>query len=361
VIVIDAHEDLAWNALTFRRDYRRSVSETRQLEQGTDVPIHNGEALLGWPEWMQGKVAVIFSSLFATPKRWCKGSWDVVCYEGVEEAHRVYQSNLNVYKRWAEESPEHYRLILNQQDLEDHWQAWQDPEHEGPAGLILLMEGADGVREPAEVEQWFEQGVRILGPAWSGTRYAGGTKEPGSLTSLGRELLAHMDACGMILDLSHLTPEGALEAMDRYSGRVIASHSSPLGRVPNAEFPERLINDDTLHALAERGGVMGLLLGNHFLQNGWQIGMPRNLVSMQDVLAAIDYICQLLGSADYVALGSDFDGGFGLDRVPQGLDTIADLQLIGEALKDYGYSDNDVAAILGLNWYHLLQDSLPRE
>jgi membrane dipeptidase len=104
-----------------------------------------------------------------------------------------------------------------------------------------------------------------------------------------------------------------------------------------------------------------LLLGNHFLQNGWQIGMPRNLVSMQDVLAAIDYICQLLGSADYVALGSDFDGGFGLDRVPQGLDTIADLQLIGEALKDYGYSDNDVAAILGLNWYHLLQDSLPRE
>jgi membrane dipeptidase len=165
----------------------------------------------------------------------------------------------------------------------------------------------------------------------------------------------------MILDLSHLTPEGALEAMDQYSGTVIASHGSPLGRVPNAEFPERLFNDDTLRALAERGGVMGLLLGNRFLQDGWRIGMQRELVDMHDVLAAIDYVCQLLGSADHIALGSDFDGGFGLDQVPLGLDTIADLQLIGDALMDYGYAENDVAAILGLNWYHLLQVSLPRE
>jgi membrane dipeptidase len=170
-----------------------------------------------------------------------------------------------------------------------------------------------------------------------------------------------MEASSMILDLSHLSPEGAQEALDRYSGTVIASHTSPLGRVPNAAFPERFIDDDTLRSLAEHNGVMGLLLGNHFLQDGWQIGMERDFVGMQDIIAAIDYVCQLLGSADHIAFGSDFDGGFGLDRVPAGLDSIADLQLIGDALKDYGYPDKDIAGIMGLNWYHLLQRSLPRE
>jgi membrane dipeptidase len=87
---------------------------------------------------------------------------------------------------------------------------------------------------------------------------------------------------------------------------------------------------------------MGLLLGNRFLQNNWVLGMDRDLVGMQD-------------------LGSDFDGGFGLDQVPMGLDSIADLRLIGDALQEYGYTPEDVEAIMGLNWYHLLQRSLPED
>jgi membrane dipeptidase len=361
LIVIDAHEDLAWNALTFGRDYRRSVLETRQLEAGTDTPTHNGQTLIGWPEWQRGRVAIVFSSLFAAPDRWREGSWDTLCYDGPEQAHLQYRANLDTYRQWVEKSPEHYRFILSVQDLEGQWSAWQDPEHKGPVGLLLLMEGADGLREPAEVEQWFDWGVRILGPAWSGTRYAGGTKEPGPLTELGRELLKYMEACGMTLDLSHLSEEGAREALDRFGGTVIASHTSPLAHVSNAEFPERHISDEVIRRLAGRKGVMGLLLGNRFLQDGWRIGMERELVGIEDILAAIDHVCQLVGSADHIALGSDFDGGFGLDRVPKGLDSIADLQLIGDALCQYGYSDEDVAGILGLNWYHLLQHSLPRD
>jgi membrane dipeptidase len=361
LIVIDAHEDLAWNALTFGRDYRRSVIETRQLEAGTDTPKHNGQTLIGWPEWQRGRVAIVFSSLFAAPERWCEGPWDTLCYGGPEQAQLQYRASLDLYRQWVDESPGYYRFILSVQDLEGQWAAWQDPEYKGPVGLLLLMEGAEGLREPAEVEQWFDWGVRILGPAWSGTRYAGGTKEPGPLTELGHELLRHMEACGMILDLSHLSDEGAREALDRFGGSVMASHTSPLAHVPNAEFPERHISDEAIRQLADRKGVMGLLLGNGFLQDGWRIGMERELVGMEDILAAIDYVCQLLGSADHVALGSDFDGGFGLDWVPKGLDSIADLQLIGDALRQWGYSDEDVAGILGLNWYHLLQDSLPRD
>ena len=46
--IIDAHQDLAWNMHVFSRDYTRSVSETRQMEAGTQAPIMNGDTLLGW-------------------------------------------------------------------------------------------------------------------------------------------------------------------------------------------------------------------------------------------------------------------------------------------------------------------------
>jgi membrane dipeptidase len=361
LIVIDAHEDLAWNALVFGRDYRRSVEETRRLEATTDIPQHNGQTLLGWPEWIRGRVAIVFGSLFATPSRWIAGRWDTLSYDGPDKAHQQYRANLDTYRQWADERPDYFKIICSVADLEDHWKEWQDPAHQGPVGLVLLMEGADGVREPAEVEQWFEWGVRIIGPAWAGTRYAGGTKEPGPLTDLGRELVAHMEACGMLLDLSHLSEDGAREALDLFGGTVLATHTSPLARVPNAEFPERHVSDALMHLIAEREGVIGLLLGNRFLQDGWSIGMDRELVGMEDVVAAIDHICQLLGSADHVAIGSDFDGGFGLDRVPKGLDSIADLQLIGDALHQQGYPERDISGIMGLNWYHLLQRSLPKD
>lgn len=361
MIVIDAHEDLAWNALTFGRDYRRSLDETRALEAKADAPKHSGQTLIGWPEWIRGRVAIVFSSLFAAPSQWREGEWDVICYDGPEQAHFHYRASLEVYTRWIDESPEKMCLIKDVQTLESHWRLWQSPACEGPVGFVLLMEGADGIREPAEVHEWFEKGVRILGPAWSGTRYAGGTKEPGPLTDLGRELLAHMDACGMILDLSHLSEAGVMEALDMYQGTILCSHTSPLARAPNAEYPERLISDEVIRLIAERDGVMGLLIGNKFLQNHWVIGMDRGLVGMQDIIAAIDHVCQLLGNADHIALGSDFDGGFGLDQVPAGLDSIADLQLIGDALLAYGYAHQDVGAILGLNWFHLLQRSLPED
>jgi membrane dipeptidase len=73
----------------------------------------------------------------------------------------------------------------------------------------------------------------------------------------------------------------------------------------------------------------------------------------------IDYVCQLLGDAGHVGLGSDFDGGFGLDQIPAGLDSIADLRFIGEALERSGYQPADVDAILSGNWLRILRQGLP--
>jgi membrane dipeptidase len=58
--IIDAHQDIAYNALTFNRDIRLSAYEVRKKEQGTQIPEwNNGDATVGWPEFQDGEIAVI--------------------------------------------------------------------------------------------------------------------------------------------------------------------------------------------------------------------------------------------------------------------------------------------------------------
>jgi membrane dipeptidase len=221
------------------------------------------------------------------------------------------------------------------------------------------MEGADGIREPAEAEQWLERGVRLVGLAWSGTRYAGGTGEPGPLTPEGRELLNVMASLGLMLDLSHLSDESCLEALDRFQGTVVATHANPRALVRNPARPERFLTDEMIRHLAERGGVVGIVPFNRFLTGDWKNSDGKQAVTLARVVAMIDHICQLTGSARHVGLGSDFDGGFGVESVPAEIDTVADLQKIGVALQTQGYAEKDVAGILGLNWVEVLRRGLP--
>ncbi len=76
------------------------------------------------------------------------------------------------------------------------------------------------------------------------------------------------------------------------------------------------------------------------------------------VIAQIDYICQLAGDALHVGIGSDFDGGFGMQSTPTEIDTIADLQKLVPLLLSKGFTNRDVENIMGGNWLHQLERSL---
>jgi membrane dipeptidase len=74
----------------------------------------------------------------------------------------------------------------------------------------------------------------------------------------------------------------------------------------------------------------------------------------------IDHICQLVGDARHVAIGSDIDGGFGRDETPEEMDTVMDLAKLAEALRSTGYKEDDIAGIMGRNWQRLLERALPQ-
>ena len=85
----------------------------------------------------------------------------------------------------------------------------------------------------------------------------------------------------------------------------------------------------------------------------------RDEVHLPDLVSHIDHICQLAGDSLHAGLGSDFDGGFGLQSVPPEIDTVADLQKLASLLGERGYSETDVENILGKNWLKRLERDLP--
>ena len=194
------------------------------------------------------------------------------------------------------------------------------PSMPRPLYGIILMEGADPIRQPAEVPWWFERGLRAVGLTWSnGTRYAGGNAHPGPLTEAGRELVHALDEHAIIHDLSHLADKSIDDLLELTDRCVIASHSNCRSLVGDPTN-QRHLRDDVIREIGNRGGVVGINLFSPFLTAD---GEDRR-ATIDEVIAHIDRIVTLMGRRTGVALGSDMDGGFGADRMPAG--SVADGQ-----------------------------------
>jgi membrane dipeptidase len=357
-MLVDAHQDIAWNMMIFGRDYTLNQAEIRRREQGSPVVQHNGDTLLGWDVYRQSSLAIVFATLFACPARWLEGDWETLSYRTTVQARKAYLSQIDLYRRLADASPENFRLLTDTGQVQAHLDQWRASPLETPVGMVLLMEGADGIGDYTELEQWWDLGLRIIGPAWAGTRFCGGTKEPGPLTRDGYQLLDAMAAIGFILDLSHMHESAALQALDYYPGRALATHANAacvLGR-PDTN---RHLSDEVIRALVESQGVIGLVPYNLFLSPAWQKGDPRLGIRLEHMLDHIDHVCSLAGNARHCGIGSDFDGGFGVQSVPEDVDSLADLQKLPEHLAGRGYSEEDIRLIMGANWVRFLEGALP--
>lgn len=297
-----------------------------------------------------------FGTLFVSPAASPKASFITdILYRNAQEAHKLAMDQLDYYHRLNDED-ERIRLVGSLADLDEVLASHNLSEVEKRLiGIVPLMEGADPIREPEEVEYWYERGLRLIGLAWDDTRYTDGDwQAKRGLTDDGRTLLEIMAQYNFILDLTHMSDKAIHEALDRYEGPVIASHSNARTLVPN----ERQLTDDQIRLIGERSGVIGTVLFNKFLRAGHAMGDPKHLVTLDHVVAHIDHVCQILGSAAHVGIGSDLDGGFGREDIPIEMDNIADEALIAPKLRERGYSEADIANIMGDNWLNLLRRTL---
>ena len=325
--LVDAHLDLAYNAIEHGWDLTLPLDVLRTRQKTPYTPS------VSLPELKDAGVAVAFATLFVDPAK----------YESPGEAHRAALAQLDLYRRWRDQG--RIRLIESRSALEDHLAAW---EEDRVPGLVLLMEGAEPVRRPEEVAFWREAGVRLLGPAWKDTRYAGGTGGRLGLSPAGYELLAAMAEAGIALDLAHLSEAAFFEALAAFPGPVLVSHANYR---PLAGGPEnRHLNDAQLEALKGRRAVVGIVLYNRFLDPAWERTAPAT--PRARVRRHAEAVARVLGW-EAVGIGSDMDGGFGAESLPAGIRSHKDWPKLAQELGRHA------PGVLGGNWLGWLRRTLP--
>ena len=348
MMIIDSHLDLSWNALNWKRDLTKSIEEIRRAEAGrTDKG--RGYNTVSFPELQKAGVAVCLATVLARRSQLKDPLLD---YPSREIASAMGVGHVEYYR--IMESHGYMRMLRDWRALELHVAEWNLAGASGtPLGYILAMEGADPILEPNQVELWWERGLRVVEPVHYGVSYyAHGTGAPGGLTSKGRELLAAMEAVGMILDVTHLADESFWEALEIYHGPVLASHHNCRALVPG----DRQLTDDQIRTLVERDAVIGAVFDSWMLYPNYVAGKTDNsLVSMERVIDQIDHVCQLAGNTQHSAIGSDLDGGFGTEQSPRELNTIADLQMVPDLLRKRGYKESDIEGIMHGNWLRFFQ------
>ncbi|WP_257669890.1 dipeptidase [Parapedobacter tibetensis] len=353
MFIIDAHLDLAMNALEWNRDLKAELNTLRDRESRMHDKPDRGNGVVSLPELRKGGVGLVVATQIA---RATEDHKILPGWYSPEQAWAQTQGQLAWYQAMQEAGEMQQIVDLN--SLEHHIALWQDETRTNaskPVGFILSLEGADSLVNLSYLEKAYQYGLRAIGPAHYGPgRYAPGTGMDGPLTTLGIDLLKEMDQLNMILDVTHLTDVGFWQAMELYKGPIWASHHNCRALVNH----QRQLADDQLKALIERDAVIGGALDAWMLSPQWIRGEskpPQQGVNLESLVDHFDHICQLAGNSNHVAIGSDLDGMFGTEQCPYDLETIADLQKLEGILHQRGYSAADIANILHGNWLRFIR------
>lgn len=257
-------------------------------------------------------------------------------------------------------------------------------------GLISLpmgMENGSPVQGSLEtLKHFYDRGVRYITLAHSQSNHISDSsydirRKWKGLSPFGKEMVEEMNKLGIMVDISHVSDNAFYQAIEISKVPVIASHSSLRTYTPGFE---RNMDDDMIKALGKNGGVIMINFGSSFvsqMSRSWydnfnkereaiaqQYGRnsseyatftkqyrensPFPFASTKMVLDHIDHVVALVG-IDHVGIGSDYDGVG--DSLPEGLKDVSTYPNLVQGLMDRGYSEAEIAKILGGNLLRVWQ------
>jgi membrane dipeptidase len=267
-----------------------------------------------------------------------------------EGAHAAGVRQLEIYQRWHEQGL--IGLIASPR------RTAHDPRassvHSSVPLCLILMEGADPIREPKELAWWAERGVAAIGMAWArGSRYANGNGEPScssatGLTPIGRKLVREMDRLGVVHDASHLSDRALADLFAATDHPIIASHSNVRSLLDGVS--QRHLTDDAIREIGRRGGVIGLNLVRHFIRTGLNRDDPGDRPSIAEAIDHVERIAEIMQRRSGVGMGSDLDGGISGHDLPRGIDRPRDFVRFAEELASRGWSDPEIEGFAWGNW-----------
>ncbi len=320
-MIVDAHHDIAWNALAEGRGFT-----------GAPAPGY----MVSRQALTDAGVGLVFATIFTAPAgiRWLHLPYG---YSTAREAHLLGRAQFSYYESVG------LSLIRTREQLRQYVRTWRP----GQLAAVLLMENADPIETPRQVGEWFDRGLRVVGPAWARTRYCGGTNAPGGLTDAGRALLRALARHRLVLDLSHMADRSVRDSLELWHGPLIASHAGARALCDRQrQLPDRVIRE-----VASRDGLLGVSLFSGHLT-------ARPPATIRDVVDHAAHFARVAGDTRFVGLGSDLDGGFGSDLAA--ISSLSELPALRAALsKRFGAAEAD--GVMGGNWLRFLETALPSE
>jgi microsomal dipeptidase-like Zn-dependent dipeptidase len=248
--------------------------------------------------------------------------------------------------------------------------------------ILPSLEGADPLGTDVDnLFAFYEAGVRLVTLAWGDNAFCGSSYGEGTgLTKKGVDLVAAMESLGVVVDVSHLSDRGFADLCQVAERPFVASHSNCRSLCPSG----RNLTDEMIHALGERGGVMGITLAPGFLSKEYwdeeQAVMGRSFrtvlsgevafeaaqvkgaeamagVRRPPLASLVDHVKWAInkGGEDAVGLGGDLDG---VDYLPEGFAGVEDYPLIEELLRESGLSSGQVDKICHQNFLRVFQEVL---
>ncbi|HEV3023614.1 MAG TPA: dipeptidase, partial [Pirellulales bacterium] len=348
-ILIDGHNDLPWK---LRSEVGGSLDK---FDLTGSVPRFDTDI----PRLRAGGMGGVFWSVFVPAETDKSGTALRDTLEQIDLVHRMIA-------RYGEA----FELALTADDIERIHAA-------GKIASLIGVEGGHSIQESlGALRQLHKLGARYMTLTHSDTlSWAdAATDEPrhGGLTDFGEEVVREMNRLGMLVDISHVSPDTMRDALAVSRAPVIASHSSAFAVAPHP----RNVPDDVLRLVAANGGVVMVNFFSGFVDpasararlemfavrrelrekyadesqfqaaiKGWEAQRPIARGSVHTVVDHIDHIVRTAG-IDHVGLGSDFDG---VSLLPEQLDDVSCYPVITQELVNRGYDEEQIGKILGRN------------
>ena len=333
LLVADLHNDLLlWDRDPLERGSYGNTDVPRLAEGGVGLQVFSVVTKSPWGQnYERNPSDSDRIGLLVAAQRWPVRTWGSLKERALYQAQRL---------RRAAARSDRLVFITSRRDLE----AFLDRRTREPnlLGALLAMEGLHPLEgDFGNLDVFIDAGYRMLGLTHFFDNEVAGSAhgmEQGGLTELGRRVVERMQAHGIVIDLAHTAPRTVAEVLALATQPVVVSHGGVQGTCPGP----RNLTDDQLRGVAATGGVVGI---------GFWDGAVCE-ASVDAIVRAIRYAVGIVG-VDHVALGSDFDGSV---RTP--FDATG-FPLLTEALLADGFSEGEVAQIMGGNVLRVLRTTLP--